>query len=431
MGDRLCPAARRPPGAMAYNFPMQAREATEGRIGAGGAARDDVPGDAAPAAAAPGQRTPGDLAPSVAAPTDDDAPAPGYDLAALGWDDVFAERFAPYAAQGLLPARVGVEYQHIYRLYAAEGELLATVAGRLRHRAASRLDYPAVGDWVAYRHTPDEERARIHGVLARKSVFTRKVAGSVVAEQVVAANVDTVFLVAGLDGDFNPRRLERYLILARESGAEPSIVLTKADLADDPASAVAQAERVAPGVPVHLVSAPRDEGFDELAGYLRPGRTVALLGSSGVGKSTIVNRLIGEERQQTREVRERDRKGRHTTTHRELILLERGGLVMDTPGMRELQLWDVDEGMEEAFADVEALALACRFPNCGHTQEPGCAVLAAVAAGTLPEARLASYHKLQAELARLAAQQDRLNKLHEKRRAKIATKAYNRHVRDR
>ncbi len=351
----------------------------------------------------------------------------GYSLAALGWDDVF-ERFAPFAAQGLRPARVAVEYQHIYRLYAEEGELLATVAGRLRHEATSRADYPAVGDWVAYRHTPDAERARIHGLVPRKSRFTRKIAGSVVAEQVVAANVDTVFLVAGLDGDFNPRRLERYLVLARESGADPAIVLTKADLADDVARSVHAAARVAPGVPVHVVSAPRDEGFDALAAYLQPGKTVALLGSSGVGKSTIVNRLLGEERQKTREVRERDRKGRHTTTHRELILLENGGLLMDTPGMRELQLWDVDEGVEETFADIEELALGCRFPNCGHTQEPGCAVKAAIERGELAPERLASYLKLQDELKRLSAQQDRLNKLAEKRRAKVATKAFNRHV---
>ena len=352
----------------------------------------------------------------------------GYALDALGWDDVFAERFAPFAEQGLRPARIGVEYQHIYRLFSEEGELLATVSGRLRHQATSRADYPAVGDWVAYRHTPSEERARIQGLVPRKSRFTRKIAGSVVAEQVVAANVDTVFLVAGLDGDFNPRRLERYLILAYESGASPSIVLTKADLAEDVAGAVALAGRVAPGVPIHVVSAPRDQGFDALTDYLRPGKTVALLGSSGVGKSTIVNHLLGEERQKTREVRERDGKGRHTTTHRELILLEGGGLLMDTPGMRELQLWDVDEGMEETFADLEELALDCRFPNCGHTQEPGCAVLEAIERGALAPERLASYQKLQAELKRLGVQQDRLNKLAEKRRVKVATKALNRHV---
>src|SRR3954452_23201544 len=207
-------------------------------------------------------------------------------LDAYGWDPVFAERFAPFAEQGLLPARIIVEYQHIYRVVTEDGELLATVAGRLRHRAAGRLDYPAVGDWVAIKLDPDSDRATIHGVLERKSRFVRKVSGSVVAEQVVAANVDVVLLVAGLDGDFNPRRLERYLVLAHESGARPAIVLSKADLVDDLGEYVRIARSVGgPLVPVHTVSAPRNEGYAALSYYLEPGRTVALLGSSGVGKS--------------------------------------------------------------------------------------------------------------------------------------------------
>jgi ribosome biogenesis GTPase / thiamine phosphate phosphatase len=314
-----------------------------------------------------------------------------------------------------------------------EGELLARVAGRLRHRANGRLDYPAVGDWVALKVAPGlpgEERATIHAVLERNSRFVRKVAGSVVAEQVVAANVDVVLLVMALvDSDFSPRRLERYLVLAHESGARPVLVLTKADLTDDLVGQLQTVRGVVgPGVPIHVVSQPRDEGYDALMTYLEPGKTVALLGSSGVGKSTIVNRLAGRELQRTQAVREFDGRGRHTTTHRQLLLLDGGGLLMDTPGMRELQLWDVDEGVEETFADIEELALACRFPDCVHASEPGCAVQAAVASGELPGERLESYDKLRRELRALAARQDDLNRRFEKRRVRAATKAFNKHA---
>lgn len=350
-------------------------------------------------------------------------------LDAYGWDPVFAERFAPFAEQGLLPARVVVQYQQIYRVVTEDGELLAMVAGRMRHRAGGRVDYPAVGDWVAIRLDSDSDRATIHGVLERKSRFVRKVAGSVVAEQVVAANVDVVLLVTALDADFNPRRLERYLVLAHESKARPAIVLSKTDLSADLDEHIRVARSVGgPDVPVHTVCAPRDEGYDALRGYLEPGRTVALLGSSGVGKSTIVNRLAGEELQRTQEVRTTDGRGRHTTTHRQLILLADGGLLMDTPGMRELQLWDVDEGVEETFSDVEELAADCRFPDCEHDREPGCAVLAAVEDDRLTAERLGSYQKLRRELRALAARQDRQNRLFEKRRVKTATKAFNRHA---
>ena len=354
-------------------------------------------------------------------------PTPTLD--AYGWDSVFAERFAPFAEQGLLPARVVVQYQQIYRVVTEDGELLAMVAGRMRHRAGGRVDYPAVGDLVAIRPDPDSDRATIHGVLERKSRFVRKVAGSVVAEQVVAANVDVVLLVTALDADFNPRRLERYLVLAHESGARPAIVLSKTDLADDLDAYVREARSVAgPDVPIHPVSAPLDEGYEALRAYLEPGKTVALLGSSGVGKSTIVNRLAGEELQRTREVRTTDGRGRHTTTHRQVILLADGGLLMDTPGMRELQLWDVDEGVEETFSDVDELADHCRFPDCEHVQEPGCAVLAAIEEGRLAAERLESYHKLRRELRALAARQDRLNRQFEKKRVRAATRAFNRHA---
>jgi ribosome biogenesis GTPase len=350
-------------------------------------------------------------------------------LDAYGWDPVFAERFVPFAEQGLLPARVIIEYQNIYRVVTEDGELLATVAGRLRHRTPGRVEYPGVGDWVAIRLDPDSDRATIHGVLERKSRFVRKIAGSVVAQQVVAANVDVVLLVTSLDADFNPRRLERYLILTHESGARPVIVLSKTDLSDDLEEHVRIARSVGgPDVPIHAVCAPRDEGYDALRGYLEPGRTVALLGSSGVGKSTIVNRLAGEELQRTQEVRAADGRGRHTTTHRQLLLLAGGGLLMDTPGMRELQLWDVDQGVEETFSDLEELGTACRFPDCEHDREPDCAVREAVTEGRLPTERLMSYHKLRRELQALSARQDHQNRLFQKRKVKTATQAFNRHA---
>ena len=326
-----------------------------------------------------------------------------------------------------MPGRVAVEHKRGYRLYTELGELAAEVSGKFRHRAAGRADFPVVGDWVALRPRPDERRATIEGVLPRKSHFSRKVAGSTTEEQIVTANVDTVFLVAGLDGDFNPRRIERYLVLAWESGAEPVVVLNKADAREDVAGALEEVRSVAPGVPVHAISCLRNEGLESLAPYLVRGRTVALLGSSGVGKSTLVNRLVGEEILRTREVRRADQRGRHTTTWRELIVLPRGGVLMDTPGMRELQLWDAAEGAEESFDDVESLAARCHFPDCRHETEPRCAVRAAIAEGTLSPARLDNYRKIQQELAFLESRHAGRARANRQREVKVATRALNKH----
>ena len=354
------------------------------------------------------------------------------DLRRLGWDERLAEAFAPHAAAGLVPARVALEHTHIYRVLTAEDELLARVSGRLRHRAGTRGDFPAVGDWVAIEPaSPTGGDARIRAVLPRTSRFSRRAAGDPTEEQIVAANIDTVFLVAGLDGDFNPRRIERYLLVATESGASPVIVLNKADLAPDAAGAAAAVAASAPGIPVHVVSCRAPDTLESLRAHLGPGRTGALLGSSGVGKSTIVNRLVGYDLLATREVRVADSKGRHTSTARQLVLLpEDHGVLIDTPGMRELQLWDSGEGMAGAFTDIEALSGGCRFRDCRHRQEPGCAVRAAVERGDVSPGRLESYLKLQDEQAHQARQVDQRAQIDEKRRAKAGSKALARRLKD-
>jgi ribosome biogenesis GTPase len=276
-------------------------------------------------------------------------------------------------------------------------------------------ELPAVGDWVAARPLPGERKALIEDVLPRRSAFTRKEAWRRTVEQVVAANVDTVFLMSSLGPDLNPRRLERYLVGAWESGAQPAIVLTKADLEPDHVAAVLDVEAIAIGVPIHVVCAVRGEGLGELEPYLRRGATVALLGSSGVGKSTLVNRLAGRDVLTVREVRA-DGRGRHTTTHRELVLLPNGGLLLDTPGMRELQLWAGEESLDETFEDVSALTSDCRFADCAHESEPGCAIQAALAEGSLPAERWESYRKLQRELRSLDIRRSKRLQSEERRR---------------
>ncbi|HEX7182764.1 MAG TPA: ribosome small subunit-dependent GTPase A [Thermoanaerobaculia bacterium] len=344
----------------------------------------------------------------------------------LGWNDFFAAAFAPHAEQGLVPARVVRELKGVYGVSTGERELQAAASGRLWHGAEGG-GAPAVGDWVAVR-LPERlsEPGLIRAILPRKSKFSRKAAGARTDEQVVAANVDTVFLVTGLDGDFNPRRIERYLAAGWESGAEPVVVLNKTDLAEDLDELVREIESVAVGVPVHAVSAKVDMGIDTLRPYLRPGRTVSLLGSSGVGKSTIINRLLGGEVQRTGAVRTGDQRGKHTTTHRELFVLPSGGLLLDTPGMRELQLWEADDGITATFSDIEELAGGCRFRDCSHKGEPGCAVQEAVESGELDPERLESYRKLQRELHQVHLRQDVALRLKEKQRLKAIHKAQDR-----
>ena len=348
----------------------------------------------------------------------------------LGWSPRLEAAFASHRADGLAPARVSREHTHIYAVIAPDGERLARVAGRIRHQAEARTDYPAVGDWVAIEIPAGGGDARIKAILPRSSRFSRRAAGDPTEEQVVAANIDVVFLVSGLDQDFNVRRIERYLLTAWDSGASPVVVLNKADLADDAERYVSETRGTAQGVPVHAVSVKRPESLDVLRTYLGRGRTAALLGSSGVGKSSIANALIGEERLATREVRERDSRGRHTSTSRQLVLLPGGGILIDTPGMRELQLWDTGEALAGAFADVDALAESCRFRDCRHRTEPGCAVRSAVDDGRLAGGRLESYLKLQDEQAFQNRQQDQRAQLEEKRRFKVMTKALNKKLKE-
>ena len=333
-------------------------------------------------------------------------------LASLGWDAGWADAFRA-AAEVLgnpsrvtaVPGRVVAEHRERYAVSIAGGEVSAVLAGRLRHSLDVREDLPAVGDWVGISSDSGDGTAVVRFVVPRRSAFVRKSAGTVTEAQVVAANVDVALIATALPGDLSSRRLERYLTLAWESGATPVVILTKSDLSDDVPSALNQAGLAAPGVDVIAVSAVSGDGVDLLSRWLKPGRTSVLLGSSGVGKSTLVNRLLGTSQQRTATAASTGR-GRHTTTHRELVRLADGALLIDTPGMRELQLWTGDNGLGSTFADLDAYAASCRFRDCVHDQEPGCAVREAVASGELASERLEHWHRLRRELAFLARKQD-------------------------
>jgi ribosome biogenesis GTPase / thiamine phosphate phosphatase len=353
-----------------------------------------------------------------------------YNLEELGWDSFFAAGFDELKLPDVVPGRVVTIEKDICQVLAEAGEFSAQVSGRFRYEARGN-SYPAIGDWMAVRPLPGETKAIIHAILPRKSKFSRQYSGGRqlteggrTEEQVVAANIDTVFLVSGLDGGraLSIRRIERYLAVAWASRAAPVIVLNKVDICPDLDAHLREVEAAACGVPIHPVSAITGTGMDALRQYLSRGKTAALLGSSGVGKSAIINALLGEARLAIGEVRKSDREGRHTTTRRELLLLPGGGAVIDTPGMREIHVWGDEEGLDNAFQDIALLAATCHFSDCRHDQEPGCAVQEALRMGTLENKHFKNYLQMQRELRHLAARQEGKAALVEKMRWKQISK---------
>jgi len=339
-------------------------------------------------------------------------------LPELGWSPYFAGLWEECVQPGRVPARVVSQQRGLWRVAGDFAESWAEASGTLRAAADAGGYWPAVGDWVAVEMVKGG-RPLIQTVLQRRSKFTRKVAGRRVEEQVIAANVDTAFVVMALDGDFNVRRLERFLAQCWESGAKSAIVLNKTDDCDDVAARVAEVESIAAGVAIFAVSARTGDGLEALSDLLVPGQTIVLLGSSGVGKSTLLNHFLRRDAQAVRAVRNSDSRGRHTTTSRELFALPGGALLIDTPGLRELHLWDAGEGVEQTFSDIEALAAQCRYGDCGHTSEPGCAVQAAIAEGRLDPDRLENQRKLQREQAFLQRKVDPEARQTEKQRNKV------------
>ncbi|MGO4410832.1 MULTISPECIES: ribosome small subunit-dependent GTPase A [unclassified Brevundimonas] len=340
-----------------------------------------------------------------------------------GWSDLLETAFAPHARAGHTPGRVILQQRDGYLVVTDEGELRAKASGRLLHEA-KEIGHPAVGDWVALALNPQERTATIHAILPRRTAFVRRAAHSTRGLQIIAANIDVAFVVTSMNADLNPRRIQRYLAAAWQSGARPVVVLTKSDLCDDPQAQAAEIAALETGCPVLVVSARQGLGLDALLAQVKSGETCVLIGSSGVGKSSLVNAFLNENRMATQAIREDDDQGRHTTSHRELILLPGGGMILDTPGIREVGLIDADEGVSAVFDDIERLPQDCRFNDCSHANEPGCAVRAALQSGALDPDRWAHFQKLKLELAASEEKAERTAKDAERRRLAALQKRY-------
>ncbi len=340
-----------------------------------------------------------------------------------GWSEVWATAFAPHAHAGHTPGRVILQHRNGYLVVTDAGELQAKASGRLRHEA-QETGPPAVGDWVALSPNPHDGAATIHAVLPRRTAFMRRAADSARRTQILAANIDVAFVVTSMNADLNPRRIQRFLAAAMDSGARPVLVLTKSDLSADPQAEAAQVGALETQTLVLTVSAREGVGLEALRLQVKPGETCVLIGSSGVGKSTLVNAFLNEDRMATQAIRASDDQGRHTTSHRQLIPLPGGGLIIDTPGIREVGLIDAEEGVEAVFDDIEHLMQACRFTNCGHVSEPGCAVQAALADGTLEGSRWTHFQKLKSELEAAGDKAERIAGAAERRRLGGLQKVY-------
>ena len=357
-------------------------------------------------------------------------------LSQLGWSKWQEERFVRFSQtrddqnmDRYVCARVTRVHRHLCTVLSEVGEFPARIPGKMLHDSKARSALPAVGDWVVVQRFENHTTV-VLTVLERKTAVSRKAAGAVTQEQIIAANVDGALIVAGLDGDYNPKRIERYLALVLEFGIDPSVVLNKADVCGDVQQRVAEVEALTFGFPVIAISARLGSGMEDLSASMQRGKTYVLLGSSGVGKSTIVNRLLGRTVQRVQAVREDDSRGRHTTASRELFILENGALLIDNPGMREIQLWGDERGLREAFQDVQGLARECRFSDCTHTHEPGCAVREAIRTGVLEPQRLESYLKLQRELHHLRRRQDERLERMERDKWKSIIKSYRKYIKD-